>query len=430
MLPPRTSFSWLPALAILALGCGDSGSSSAGGGGGGDGTGGHAHDACTAPTDCPAPESPCVEATCDAGKCGTRNIEAGVAATGDVAGDCQKSVCDGSGALTTEADASDLPVDDGNACTVEQCNGSAPSSTPASEGASCSGSDGAKVCDGAGVCVECNSTADCVGDDVCDASSCVPGSCVNGTLDGLETDIDCGGTECNSCGLGETCAVDDDCASTYCDESVLQCATPACDDVVKNGDETDVDCGGACEPCGNGSGCLVDGDCSSGYCDPSLSCAEPACDDGAKNADETDVDCGGSCGPCADGDSCTLDSECTSGHCVEGVCGALNGCTRATATDRTASATLSISFGSYFYDPPCVVVKKGTQVTFDGSFMTHPLIGGYIANNMSFPANDGPFTTMVNTGSSASFQLDTTGVYPYYCVFHPTLMYGTIYVEP
>jgi hypothetical protein len=57
-----------------------------------------------------------------------------------------------------------------------------------------------------------------------------------------------------------------------CNDSNMQ--KISCFDGIKNGDETDVDCGGTCNPC-------------------------PTCDDGIKNGDETGIDCGGSlCEPC------------------------------------------------------------------------------------------------------------------------------------
>lgn len=46
---------------------------------------------------------------------------------------------------------------------------------------------------------------------------------------------------------------------------------PTCDDGIKNGGETGIDCGGPCGPCGQ------------------------TCDNGLKDGDETGVDCGGSC---------------------------------------------------------------------------------------------------------------------------------------
>lgn len=45
------------------------------------------------------------------------------------------------------------------------------------------------------------------------------------------------------------------------------------------------------------------------------------CSDGVRNGAETDIDCGGgSCGPCADGSSCSTGPDCVSGLCTGGVC--------------------------------------------------------------------------------------------------------------
>lgn len=52
----------------------------------------------------------------------------------------------------------------------------------------------------------------------------------------------------------------------------------------------------------------------------------PTCSDGEKNGDETDIDCGGSCPPCDDGESCKVDDDCQSGFCVQGTCQSLSTC--------------------------------------------------------------------------------------------------------
>ncbi|AUX39280.1 hypothetical protein SOCE26_006640 [Sorangium cellulosum] len=44
------------------------------------------------------------------------------------------------------------------------------------------------------------------------------------------------------------------------------------------------------------------------------------CTDGTKNGDETDVDCGGSCEPCEQGKACTAAEDCESESCADGVC--------------------------------------------------------------------------------------------------------------
>jgi hypothetical protein len=45
------------------------------------------------------------------------------------------------------------------------------------------------------------------------------------------------------------------------------------------------------------------------------------CGNGKRDGDETDVDCGGSCAPCNDGQTCALESDCASQRCSGGVCG-------------------------------------------------------------------------------------------------------------
>ncbi len=67
-----------------------------------------------------------------------------------------------------------------------------------------------------------------------------------------------------------------------------------CQDAFKNGNETDVDCGGACPACAIGATCGGHPDCESQLCRAG-SCQVTACEDGAQNGDEVGVDCGGSC---------------------------------------------------------------------------------------------------------------------------------------
>ena len=66
----------------------------------------------------------------------------------------------------------------------------------------------------------------------------------------------------------------------------------SCADGVKNGNETDIDCGGDCSSCGNGSNCNSSADCASEVCSGNT-CQASSCADGVKNGHETDVDCGG-----------------------------------------------------------------------------------------------------------------------------------------
>jgi plastocyanin len=342
-------------------------------------------------------------------------------------GDCKRAVCDAQGGVASVDDATDAG-DDGNACTEEVCGPEGPATNPAALGTTCS-SNGGKVCDGTGQCVECNDAEQCAPEELCSGGACVPASCSDGVKNGDETALDCGGS-CNGCPDGQACLAGGDCANGYCNLA-MQCATPTCTDGAKNGSESDIDCGGMCPDCANGKSCAVGADCASGYCNGALMCATPTCTDGVKNGAETGTDCGGPCGDCANGQGCLVDADCASGHCLEGQCDDLNGCTLATSLDATSQANVVVTFESYSYTPRCLRVKAGTNVTFSGSFPAHPLFGGYLTQGNTFASQGGPFVPMTNTGNSKSFAMNTVGAFPYYCVFHTGQdMAGAVYVVP
>jgi len=77
-------------------------------------------------------------------------------------------------------------------------------------------------------------------------------------------------------------------------------ANATCDDMIMNGDEEGVDCGGSiCPPCVTCDDMVMNGDEVGVDCGGSLC----ACDDGIQNGDEDGIDCGGSfCAacPCSD----------------------------------------------------------------------------------------------------------------------------------
>jgi hypothetical protein len=96
-----------------------------------------------------------------------------------------------------------------------------------------------------------------------------PGSCRDAVKNGTETDVDCGGPDCASCAAGKQCREARDCRSTLCEGN--QCQPQNCTDQVKNGTETDVDCGGPdCPHCATGLWCIVGTDCVSGSCTSGL----------------------------------------------------------------------------------------------------------------------------------------------------------------
>ncbi len=112
----------------------------------------------------------------------------------------------------------------------------------------------------------CVTGTDCVSG-VCDSTTntCTQSGCNNGIKDGQETAVDCGGPSCGACGAGKSCLVNSDCQSANCVQGV--CQAPTCTDGIKNQDETDIDCGGTvCQPCSEGSACLQNSDCATDIC--------------------------------------------------------------------------------------------------------------------------------------------------------------------
>jgi hypothetical protein len=95
---------------------------------------------------------------------------------------------------------------------------------------------------------------------------------------------------------------------------------PTCADRVRNGDETDVDCGNSCGACPPGLKCQRDADCQTRCVDGV--CAPPTCSDGVQDGLETDVDCGFSCRiGCASGRRCIANHDCAGPVCsANGVC--------------------------------------------------------------------------------------------------------------
>ena len=149
-------------------------------------------------------------------------------------------------------------------------------------------------------------------------------TCANGVLDGSETDKDCGGN-CLGCAVNLKCSADKDCAENYCNNKI--CKQPLCNDNLKNGFESDADCGGpSCNSCSIGKKCTKNTDCATNSCDISSGkteglCAATSCTDNIKNGFETDIDCGGTdCSKCTEGKICAANSDCSSGLCQFASC--------------------------------------------------------------------------------------------------------------
>ena len=191
-------------------------------------------------------------------------------------------------------------------------------------------------------------------------------TCSDGIKNGAETDLDCGGGTCGKCVDKKACVAASDCSSGACTGKV--CAAPSCSDTTKNGAETDVDCGGgSCGQCADSRACTTATDCMSAVCSGKI-CAAPTCTDTAKNGTETDLDCGGTCGPCGLGLSCAMGTDCGTNLCKQG------SCQYATSCKDLLAGNPGSPDGMYTIDPdgagPMAPLKVLCDMTSDGGGWT------------------------------------------------------------
>jgi hypothetical protein len=110
------------------------------------------------------------------------------------------------------------------------------------------------------------------------------------------------------------------------------CAAPACHDGVKNGQETDIDCGGpVCPKCANGLGCLVASDCVTDFCDTLKLC-----------------------GPAPPSTPCTAPAACASNFCVDDGVGGKVCCLTACGSNLACNPGDGLCYASCTTDANCV----------------------------------------------------------------------------
>src|SRR5262249_23226118 len=161
-------------------------------------------------TDCPALSTTCLGNACTAGCCAIVK-----AAMGATCSDHGGQFCDGKG-MCVACVADSQCTATGTACATVHCTGNACANTNAPAGTSCS-DGGGTTCDGKG--------------------KCVVASCTDGVLDGMESDVDCGGSDCGKCADGKKCLIGSDCVDGLCDSTTHTCQNPTCVDGVQNGME-------------------------------------------------------------------------------------------------------------------------------------------------------------------------------------------------
>lgn len=318
---------------------------------------------CNVPANCPGQNGECESRTCVANSCGVAFAPPGTVTSNQAPGDCRQNQCDGAGGIVNVAFNSDLPTDDGNACTSEVCNAGVPGHPAVVNGSSCN--DGSlctqlDTCQ-AGTCVGADPVT-CSPLDACHvAGTCDPstGTCSSPSApDGTTCDDGSLCTQADSCVSGTctgsnpvVCTASSPChVAGTCDPSTGACSDPVAPDGTSCNDgdlctQVDVCQAGSCTGttpvmCGPSDACHL-----SGTCDPGTgTCDSPIGNEG---------------GACDDGDLCTQNDACASGTClggtpivctpldqchVAGVCVSATGaCTNPSAPDGTACTIASVT---------------------------------------------------------------------------------------
>ena len=147
----------------------------------------------------------------------------------------------------------------------------------------------------------------------------------------------------------------------------------SCTDGIKNGTETDIDCGGAtCPKCLQGKACAASPDCTTGYCNPDKSVCGPAsCADKLKDGTESDIDCGGTdCAACPVDKLCAAATDCSTTSCTDGVCSRASGPPSWIATQSTAISSPTLE-GAVGPDGKVWIVSEFN--TAAGGFLSAPV---------------------------------------------------------
>ena len=284
---------------------------------------------CITGSDCPGSDTDCAQRACNSGVCGTTLAGSGtVVSTGQSPGDCQQLVCAGDGGITSIDDNSDKPTNP-SACVAGTCSNGNPGTSNLASGATCSGPNGANLCDGQGNCVQCNQASDCGTSNGCRTFSCVSGTCssanaIAGTVVSNPVAGDCHSDQCDGNGNLVSNAVDD--SDLPADDGNV-CTGETCN----NGAPAHPDKGSG-TPCGGTNVCDGTGACVA--CLTSAQCggSTPLCD----TASHTCVACLNStqcstptplcsntthtCVQCFGAGDCGTNNDCATNACVANSC--------------------------------------------------------------------------------------------------------------
>ncbi len=241
---------------------------------------------CNTAADCGSSDE-CKTRTCVSNQCGVTFTTSGTALAAQTAGNCLKATCDGSGNVTNLADSTDLPADDGNACTDEACAQGVPQHPAKSNGAACSDGNGCTTGDtcqsgtcSSGAAVTCTALDQCHSAGTCSSST---GLCSNPLKAPGATCTQNGGSVCSAAGACVQCLAASDCPGTD-----TECHTRTC---------TNNQCGVSNTLAVTPTSAQTAGDCARNQCDGSGNIVSVA--------DNTDV-------PADDGNQCTSET-CSAG---------------------------------------------------------------------------------------------------------------------
>jgi hypothetical protein len=162
---------------------------------------------------------------------------------------------------------------------------------------------------------------------ICNAQAqCVAATCNDGIKDGSETGVDCGGGACPACAAGQSCLANGDCASGNCASGVCQaaaCTPTTCAQIGATCGSVPDGCGGSlqCGTCSappNGTAvCVNNNQCSIAACNAGFADCDGNRSNGCEVSLSTDVN---NCGAC--GNVCLSGYFCRAGACAQPACAA------------------------------------------------------------------------------------------------------------
>lgn len=161
---------------------------------------------CATAAECGA-DTTCLPHTCNNSVCGVSYVPAGTVTPIQISGNCQISICDGSGNIVSSIDNSDIPSN-GIQCTAATCSNGMVMYSPLTTGTPCSSG----VCNGSGACVQCNTAMDCGAGTQCSDATCNNNTCVFINK--------ANGAACND---GNACTQLDTCQAGACTGTPVSC---------------------------------------------------------------------------------------------------------------------------------------------------------------------------------------------------------------